>query len=238
MATKTKNNNKNTAATDEDVNLHSKSSLEQGILDLKAKLAEYDDDGSSAYQDFKTAINKQIKFFQSLISKLKREEIKEKNAVNDISLNEETDFKMATKIKNNNNKKTKSIKLVTITDSDKNNNDKKETEELTASEILDDIQEIKQEMSDPQRRIEEFRSKSWLTTEINELTEKVNENNDIIMKHEKLLLMMEFAYKKERTKENKNLIKNIKKVIESHQQENSITNMVLTLYQGFLQKLD
>lgn len=145
---------------------------------------------------------------------------------------------MPTKTNNNNNKKTKSIKLVTINDSDKNNNDKKETKGLTASDILNDIQKIKKEMSDPQRRIEEFRSKSWLTGEIKELTEKVNENNDIIMRHEKLLLMMEFSYKKERTKENKDLIANIKKVIESHQQENGITNMVLTLYQGFLQKLD
>jgi len=66
---------------------------------------------------------------------------------------------MTTKINNNNNK-TKSRKIVTINDSDKNNNDKKETEELTASEILDDIQEIKKEMIDPQQRIEEFRSKS------------------------------------------------------------------------------
>jgi len=67
---------------------------------------------------------------------------------------------MPTKTNNNNNKKTKSIKLVTINDSDKNNNDKKETKGLTASDILNDIQKIKKEMSDPQRRIEEFRSKS------------------------------------------------------------------------------
>ncbi|MCL6429096.1 hypothetical protein LT335_00658 [Spiroplasma sp. JKS002669] len=145
---------------------------------------------------------------------------------------------MPTKTNNNNNKKTKSIKLVTINDSDKNNNDKKETEGLTARDILNDIQKIKKEMSDPQRRIEEFRSKSWLTAEINELTEKVTENNDIIMRHEKLLLIMESIYQGERTKENKDLIANIKKVIESHQQENDITNMVLTLYQGCLQKLD
>jgi len=49
---------------------------------------------------------------------------------------------------------------------------------------------------------------------------------------------MESIYQGERTKENKDLIANIKKVIESHQQENDITNMVLTLYQGCLQKLD
>jgi len=49
---------------------------------------------------------------------------------------------------------------------------------------------------------------------------------------------MEFIYQGERTKENKDLIANIKKVIESHQQENAITNMVLNLYQTCLQKLD
>ena len=57
--------------TDEEVNYDSKSSLEQGILALKAKLAEYDDDGSIAYQNFKTAINNHIKFYQSLIKKIK-----------------------------------------------------------------------------------------------------------------------------------------------------------------------
>ncbi|MCL8209592.1 hypothetical protein [Spiroplasma attinicola] len=236
MATKINNNNKSTT-TDDDIKLNSKSWLEQTILDLKAELAEYHDDDSSAYKHVKTSINNQIKFYQSIIKKLKLQEIKEKNVVNDISFNYETDFKMTTKTNNNNNK-TKSRKIVTINDSDKNNNDKKETEELTASEILDDIQEIKKEMIEPQQRIEELRSKSWLTAEINELTEKVTENNDIIMRHEKLLLIMEFIYQGERTKENKDLIANIKKVIESRQQEIDITNMVLNLYQTCLQKLD
>gem|GEM_PF-1270687 len=58
------------------------------------------------------------------------------------------------------------------------------------------------------------------------------------MRHEKLLLIMESIYQGERTKENKDLIANIKKVIESRQQEIDITNMVLNLYQTCLQKLD
>jgi len=49
---------------------------------------------------------------------------------------------------------------------------------------------------------------------------------------------MESIYQGEQTKENKDLIANIKKVIESRQQEIDITNMVLNLYQTCLQKLD
>ena len=215
---KIRNNNKGTTLSyDDEVKYDSKPSLEQGILALKAKLAEYDDDGSIAYQNFKTAINNHIKFYQSLIKKINQEKLKAKNTINDSSLNDQTDFKMATN----------------------NNNDKQAIEAEIEDEILfDDIQEIKQEMTDPQQRISEFRSKKWLTTEINELTAEINENNGVIMGHEKILLMMEFVYEEERTKENQTLITSIKEAIKTHQQENDINNMLRTLYQGFLQKLD
>jgi|GEM_PF-906992 len=57
---------------DEDVKLDSKSSIEKAILDLEAKLTEYDDDQTEYYQNYLTSIKNQIKFYQSELQKLNK----------------------------------------------------------------------------------------------------------------------------------------------------------------------